>query len=64
MRNLAASASLAFFIGMVHTGCNVHGGNPTLFGVPERSPLLGITLIVGAFVLTPVVFRLFGGRRL
>lgn len=53
-------ASLIIFIGMIHTGMNLHGGNPTIFGPPAQPhPILGALLVAGAFIAAPIVYRIF-----
>lgn len=62
-QRIAGWITLPLFIVMIHTGMNLHGGNPTFFGVPEEpNPALGIFLIAGAFIVTPLVFALVRGR--
>jgi hypothetical protein len=56
--------SFFVWVGFIHTGMNVHGGNPTIFGPIERaSPFLGVLLVVGAFIAAPLAFRALAGRR-
>lgn len=62
-QRVAAYITLPLFIAMIHTWLNPHGGNPTFVGAPEEpNPALGILLIIGAFVATPLVFAMVRGR--
>lgn len=61
-RRMQVGAAVSFFVwlGLLHTGLNIHGGNPTIFGQPPQpQPVAGIILIVAAFVLPPLIYGLF-----
>lgn len=58
-RRWGGMASLLYVIGAIHTGANLHGGNPTIFGVPsEPQPLLGWVIGLSWIVAAPIIFNL------
>lgn len=44
---------MAYFIGAIHTGANLHGGNPTIFGQWEPKPVLGWIIGLSWLLVVP-----------
>lgn len=58
-RSVGSLVALLVLIGCIHTGANLHGGNPTIFGIPPQAePLWGWLIGLSAVILVPLVFNL------
>jgi hypothetical protein len=46
---------LTYLVGAIHTGANLHGGRPTIFGEFDANPVLGWVIGLSWIVVIPML---------